>query len=114
MDRWLHRGLGRTKGGHHRHEYARFEVAANPFPLLGETDLVALGNDINRNGLTSPIAIQVKDGKPVLVDGRNRLEAMESSGCEFVWSEPTPDRGSCWSRNNSKTSVGSDCLSLGR
>jgi hypothetical protein len=54
--------------------------AADLFPLLGKDDLVALGNDIKVNGLASPVAIQIDKNKPVLVDGRNRLDAMEIVG----------------------------------
>jgi hypothetical protein len=55
--------------------------AADLFPKLHEGDLVALGEDIKRNGLSSPVAIQIKkNGEPVLLDGRNRLDAMERIG----------------------------------
>lgn len=57
--------------------------AADLFPLLDDADLVALGEDIKRNGLTSPIAIVVENDKPVLVDGRNRLAALERVGLRF-------------------------------
>jgi hypothetical protein len=53
---------------------------ADVFPLLGEADLLALGQDIIRNGLTSPIAITLTKNMPVLIDGRNRLDAMELVG----------------------------------
>jgi hypothetical protein len=54
--------------------------AADMFPMLGDNDLVALGEDIKRNGLTSPIAITIENRKPILCDGRNRLDAMEIVG----------------------------------
>ena len=54
--------------------------AADLFPLLGDAELPELGNDIKQHGLTSPIAIKVEHGKPLLVDGRNRLDAMERVG----------------------------------
>jgi hypothetical protein len=54
--------------------------AADLFPLLSEDELAQLGYDIRRNGLTSPIAIMIEHNKPVLVDGRNRLDAMEIVG----------------------------------
>jgi hypothetical protein len=54
--------------------------AADLFPLLGADELRELGEDIRRNGLTSPIAIMIEHNKPVLVDGRNRLDAMEVVG----------------------------------
>jgi hypothetical protein len=66
----------------------RIHPAADLFPLLDEIDLCKLGEDIKRNGLTSPIAIMIEqkhgvfpsDRKPVLIDGRNRLDAMEIVG----------------------------------
>jgi hypothetical protein len=54
--------------------------AANLFPMMPESDLKELGDDIRRNGLSSPIAIQIEKGKPVLLDGRNRLDALEIVG----------------------------------
>jgi hypothetical protein len=55
--------------------------AADLFPKLNDGDLVALGEDIKRNGLSSPVAIQIKkNGEAVLLDGRNRLDAMERIG----------------------------------
>jgi hypothetical protein len=54
--------------------------AANLFPLLDEAELFTLGNDIKARGLISPIAIQVEKGRPILLDGRNRIKAMERVG----------------------------------
>jgi hypothetical protein len=54
--------------------------AADIFPLLNDDDLVALGEDIKRNGLAVSTAIQVNDGTPILLDGRNPLDAMERVG----------------------------------
>jgi ParB-like chromosome segregation protein Spo0J len=55
--------------------------AAEMFPLMADTDPAALkelGEDIKTNGLTWPIALW-SDGKSpaVLLDGRNRLDAIE-------------------------------------
>src|SRR5262245_11653841 len=55
--------------------------AAELFPLLSETDPAALkelGEDIRKNGLASPIVLWADDDpeKAVLLDGRNRLDAM--------------------------------------
>jgi hypothetical protein len=58
----------------------KIHPAADLFPLLGDADLVALGNDIKTNGLTSPIAITIEKKGAVLCDGRNRLDAMERIG----------------------------------
>jgi hypothetical protein len=61
--------------------------AADLFPLMKDTDpagLKALGQDIKKNGLTSPLAITATEGphgwRYSLVDGRNRLDAMETAG----------------------------------
>jgi hypothetical protein len=64
--------------------------AAEMFPLMGEGELRELGEDIRKNGLTSPIVIfselmvpgDLSAGcKYALLDGRNRLNA--TVGIEF-------------------------------
>ena len=50
--------------------------AADLFPLMSESELRELGEDIKANGLQSPIAVY--RGK--LLDGRNRLDAIELMG----------------------------------
>src|SRR5262245_51972785 len=59
--------------------------AAKLFPLMSPDELRALGEDIKANGLTSPIALWQTDEKtPVmLLDGCNRLDAMEMVGIKF-------------------------------
>ena len=61
--------------------------AADLFPLMAPDELKALGEDIKKNGLTSPIAIvtrkDAKDWRYQLLDGRNRLDAMELVGVRF-------------------------------
>ena len=61
--------------------------AADLFPLMAPDELKALGEDIKKNGLTSPIAfVTRKDAKGwhyQLLDGRNRLDAMELVGVPF-------------------------------
>jgi hypothetical protein len=54
--------------------------AAELFPLMSEPELKELGEDIKKNGLTSPIALWQADPKAPgvqLLDGRNRLDAIE-------------------------------------
>jgi hypothetical protein len=46
---------------------------------MPDPDLDALGKDIKENGLRSPITV---DRSGTLLDGRNRLEAMERAGLE--------------------------------
>lgn len=50
--------------------------AAEIFPLMNETDLKILTDDIRANGLLEPISLY--DGQ--IVDGRNRLEACRRAG----------------------------------
>ena len=53
--------------------------AADPFPLWTPDELKTTGADILKNGLTSPIVLWRADPKAPaqLLDGRNRLEAIE-------------------------------------
>ena len=62
---------------------------ASLFPMVAPEERKALGTDIKIRGLVSPIAITAhmrSDGtwKYQLLDGRNRLEAMEYAGIEFT------------------------------
>jgi len=50
--------------------------AAELFPMMSEEELRALGEDIKKNGLREGVTLL--DGK--LLDGRNRLDAMEKAG----------------------------------
>jgi hypothetical protein len=71
--------------------------AAELFPLMSPDELRALGEDIQKNGLTSPIAITTrKDAKGwnyQSLDGRNRLDAMELVGIPF---KVARENGQCW------------------
>jgi hypothetical protein len=53
--------------------------AADLFPLMSESELRELGEDIKKNGLRSPITVY--NGE--LLDGRNRLDAMVLAGIEI-------------------------------
>jgi hypothetical protein len=53
--------------------------AADLFPLMSESELRELGEDIKANGLFSPIVI----ADEMVLDGRNRLDAMELVGIKF-------------------------------
>src|SRR6516164_6629030 len=58
--------------------------AAELFPLMSIAELRELGEDIKRRGLLQPIAFF----RNKLLDGRNRLDAMQLVGIEFtVWRE---------------------------
>jgi hypothetical protein len=56
----------------------RVHPAADVFPMLDDEELHKLGEDIRRTGLKHQIILS-KDGVELL-DGRNRLEAMERAG----------------------------------
>src|SRR5262249_20344403 len=58
--------------------------AANKFPLMPKPKLQELGNDIKAHGQKNPIVVwRDEDGEEWLIDGRNRLEAMELVGVEL-------------------------------
>ena len=61
---------------------------ADKFPLMADDELAALGADIVANGLKHPIVFwDTNKGTPefqrFLIDGRNRLEAMERVGLDL-------------------------------
>ncbi|MBR1286070.1 hypothetical protein JQ597_28865 [Bradyrhizobium sp. AUGA SZCCT0177] len=59
--------------------------AADMFPMMTADELKALGEDIKKNGMRTRVAvIDGPDDKPILIDGRNRLDAMEMVGLEIV------------------------------
>jgi ParB-like chromosome segregation protein Spo0J len=70
---------------------SRFKVhpAADVFPMLSDEELAILGEDIKNHGLTDPILLR----GDWLVDGRNRLEAIERAGLpdSFVSVDHLPD-----------------------
>jgi hypothetical protein len=56
--------------------------AADLFPMMTADELKALGEDIRKNGQGVPIILwEAEKGAPLLLlDGRNRLDAMEAAG----------------------------------
>jgi hypothetical protein len=55
--------------------------AAEKFPMMSPDELRALGEDIKANGLRTPAVLQLDaNGEPVLLDGRNRLDALALIG----------------------------------
>lgn len=61
--------------------------AADLFPMMSESELRELGEDIKRNGLRMPIYMWAPDKNShnyELVDGRNRLTAMELVGIRVL------------------------------
>jgi len=74
--------------------------AAELFPLMSEAELKELGEDIKQNGLREAPAITTSKK---LLDGRNRLDAMEAAGIPFKFVFG-PDCGwgmIGWGENNS-------------
>jgi ParB-like chromosome segregation protein Spo0J len=65
--------------------------ATELFSMMSESELRELGEDIKANGLKSPIIIWSPEAKGrtrprlhLLLDGRNRLDAMELVGLDTV------------------------------
>jgi ParB-like chromosome segregation protein Spo0J len=61
--------------------------AADLFPLMVETDPAALkelGEDIKKNGLQFPVTLGRRRDKEFLIDGRNRLDALELAGFTLI------------------------------
>jgi hypothetical protein len=76
--------------------------AADLFPRMSESELAALAEDIKANGLKSPVVLWVpgspndypddSDPPRYVLDGINRLDAMERAGIQLVENDPTdPD-----------------------
>src|SRR3954454_20315900 len=61
--------------------------AADWFPLLPPDELQALGEDIKASGLRVPIVLwqEMPRSDLYLLDGRNRLDAMEATGQEITF-----------------------------
>jgi hypothetical protein len=58
--------------------------AAELFPRMSPDELRALGEDIKKNGLHVPVALWSGGGKKMyVIDGINRLDAMETVGIAF-------------------------------
>jgi hypothetical protein len=62
--------------------------AANLFPRMSESELAELGEDVKHNGLRVPIAYRPTktdsgDYEIQLLDGINRLDAMEQAAIPF-------------------------------
>jgi hypothetical protein len=61
--------------------------AADLFPMLPQDELKKLGEDIKQRGLEEPITLwsEDKESDVYLLDGRNRLDAMELVGMETFY-----------------------------
>jgi ParB-like chromosome segregation protein Spo0J len=63
--------------------------AAELFPALSDDELRALGKDIEEHGIQRPVTL-IEDGSGwMLLDGRNRLDAMELVGIQVVSDDVT-------------------------
>jgi hypothetical protein len=60
----------------------KIHPAAEVFPMMPEDELQALSEDIKTNGLREPYRYWQDGATKLLLDGRNRLEAMERAGLE--------------------------------
>jgi hypothetical protein len=75
-------------------DHLKIHPAADLFPLMSESELRELGEDIKANGLRTSIVLH--RGK--LLDGRNRLDAMELVGIKFkfVYADSGELKGKPW------------------
>lgn len=73
----------------------RDNVAVHPtadlFPMISDAELRELANDIKAHGLQERIKVIFKDGKYILIDGRNRLAAMELLRTAAFYRDGEPD-----------------------
>jgi hypothetical protein len=67
--------------------------AADVFPMMTDAELDRLGEDIKADGLRSQITFYSDGGELFVLDGRNRLEAMERADCGPHPGEPNPSEG---------------------
>jgi hypothetical protein len=59
--------------------------AADLFPLMSRDELIALAEDIEKNGLQQRVIITpAGDGRFCVLDGRNRLDALEYLGRKIL------------------------------
>jgi DNA-binding Lrp family transcriptional regulator len=74
-------------------DHIKVHPAADLFPMMSDDELRALGEDIKKRGLTvhlcfwSPSQDRWEKGESYLLDGRNRLEAMERAGIEIPFAD---------------------------
>jgi len=70
---------GMTKAKKSWRDVLKIHPAADVFPLMSPEELQDLAKDIRKNGLRNPVSILCSDDD-YLIDGRNRLDAMELAG----------------------------------
>ena len=69
-----------TRSAKRWRDHLPIHPAAELFPLMGEAELRELADDIKKSGLRYPARTLVQNGTHVLLDGRNRLDALELIG----------------------------------
>ncbi|AHY52594.1 hypothetical protein [Bradyrhizobium japonicum] len=93
-----------TKGKLSWRDALPIHPAAELLPLMSEQELRELGDDIQKNGLYEGVA--VFEGQ--LLDGRNRLDAMEIAGATLVTGSGKPD----WENIRHRNVAGRDPVSF--
>jgi hypothetical protein len=80
-------------------DVVKIHPAADLFPLLGKSELQELADDIKANGLHERVKVIYRPRQPddgteeqILIDGRNRLDAMELAGLP-IFEDDNPDEG---------------------
>jgi ParB-like chromosome segregation protein Spo0J len=92
----------------HWRQMLQVHPAADLFSPLGEEDLLALAADIKKHGLKQPVLIiEDKDGSTVLIDGRNRLDALE-----YLGEKITLDNSAIFERLPAGTDIYASVISL--
>lgn len=74
-------------------KFKKIHPACDVFPLMSPGDLRALADDIQANGLKFPIETRRTNDGLFVIDGRNRLDALELLGIQIVddkgeWKHP--------------------------
>jgi ParB-like nuclease domain len=65
-------------------DFWKIHPAADVFPLMGADALRKLADDIEANGLKVPVERRLTENGVYVIDGRNRLDALESAGVQLV------------------------------
>jgi hypothetical protein len=70
----------------------KIHPAADLFPVMQPDELKTLGDDVRAHGMKVPIVLwHAQDDELQLLDGRNRLDALEAVGVNLVSETPDPD-----------------------
>jgi ParB-like chromosome segregation protein Spo0J len=64
-------------------DHIKVHPAADLFPTMTDAELRELGEDIKKHGMNVHIVV-TRDDEGMLVDGRNRLAAMEMVGMKVI------------------------------